>query len=113
MLEQHMRENGLSVRQVAAFGEIPDPATVRAFVRGESWPWTATRTRIEKGAGLPIGSLEAAANNEPPPIAEDKDRVIAAIEESTLTPGDKYRLIGAYYDMLGRQPQDAASDRGA
>jgi hypothetical protein len=76
-----------------------DPGTVADFLKGERWPRTATRSRIEDALGVDRGTLQMIADgwmDEP-----QEDRVEAAIEASELlTRAQKLRLRAAYVDML-------------
>lgn len=90
----------LSPEAIAATAGISDPATVRTFLEGATWPRSKTRQKLESFSG--IKSLEAIARGEAE-LAPPGDPVEVAIERSALTRGNKHRLIGTYYDMLDEQ----------
>lgn len=104
MYRRQMAAKGLGPGDVAALGGIPDPATVRTFAEGNSWPWAKTRAKLEEGAGLEPGSIDAAARDDGP--ATVGDPVVVAIEAAPLSRGQKHRLLSLYFDML-----DAPSER--
>lgn len=84
-----------------------DPATVRTFLRGETWPQSKKRRAIEDALEVGRGTLELVARG----VAGDfepelkGDPVERAINESELTRANKAKLIGAYYEMLDGQQE--------
>lgn len=92
-----------SPQWIAEMAGIPDPATVRAFIDGESWPRSANRGKLETLAEMEPGELEAIARGETDGLGGDP--VVTAIEGSALSRGDRHRLLSIYFDMLDNPDQ--------
>lgn len=91
---------------IAQLAGISDPATVRAFVDGMSWPRAATRIKLEEAAGLEPGDLTLIAyGDKRVDDDEDDDPVVAAIERSALSRANKHLLRGQYFAMLDAQSE--------
>lgn len=83
-----------------------DAGTLRTFLRGDTWPQTPSRTKIENALGLPVGSMVLAARGQ---LDENiGDAVERAIDASGLTRSNKLRLKAAYVDMLEEQERGAS-----
>jgi hypothetical protein len=76
-----------------------DAGTVRTFLKGETFPQNAKRTAIETALGIPEGTLRLVALGMAVE-SEAADPVEAAITKSSLSRGNKAKLIGLYFDML-------------
>lgn len=79
-----------------------DPATIRSFLQGDTWPQTGTRQRIEAALGLSAGTLEYVALRQVD-VEEEGDQVELAIKRSALSRANQHTLIGKYYEMLEAQ----------
>lgn len=95
---------GWSAAKVAEEAGI-DAGTVRTFMEGESWPWPAKRQAMERAVGLELGTLELAARDLLP--TAHVDPVERAIQESSLSRGDRAKLLSLYYDMIDEQEKGA------
>lgn len=99
---RRMSELGWGATEVAAAGDISDPATVRAFVAGDSWPWAKNRKKLEAAVEWPAGTLDELARGGTLQT-EGKDPVVSAVEQSALTRANQHKLIGTYFQMLDDQ----------
>lgn len=76
-----------------------DPATVTDFLRGDRWPRSGTRSKIEDALNVDRGTLTLIADGWG--AASQEDPIEAAIEASTtLTRAQKLRLRAVYVEMI-------------
>lgn len=100
LLRSTAAERGMDAARVAGLAGI-DPGTVTDFWEARRWPRAATRTALETVLNVPLGSFEAAARGDAPDT-DVTDPVELAISKSTLSRGDRAKLIGYYYDMVDK-----------
>lgn len=96
-----MASRGWNAVDLADAAEVPDPATIRTFLDGSSWPWGSTRSRIERALGLEPGQIEAIAKGRAPvAVAVETDPVVDAIRRSDLPRAAKAELEMHYYRLV-------------
>ncbi len=105
-----MDAEGWNAEQLAENADI-GVQTVRDFLFGRRWPRMAKRHAIEDALGWETGTIAKIASQAAKRDASDEDMsrdpVVAALDRSELSAGERYELVSHYLEILHRRSQQS------